>query len=94
MVALTIQPNRRIVVAGYATLGTGFSGGFALARYTDAGKVDESFGERGRVFLRFRFYAGVRALVYQRGTLLAAGDDWPVRPGSHHFAVARYLATG
>ena len=31
--------------------------------------------------------------MYQRGTLLAAGDDWRLRPGSHHFAVARYVAT-
>jgi hypothetical protein len=91
MVAPAIQPSRKIVVAGDATLGNGFSGGFA--RYKNAGKVDESFGEHGRVFSRFRYYAGIRALVYQRGTLLAAGDDWPVRPGSHHFAVARYVAT-
>ena len=48
---------------------------------------------RGEVISRFRYYAGVRALVYQRGTLLAAGDDWPVSPGSHHFALARYIAT-
>jgi uncharacterized delta-60 repeat protein len=91
MVALAIQPDGKVVTAGGATLGLGFSGGFALARYTRAGKPDQSFGQRGRVFTRFRFYAGVRALVYQRGTLLAAGDDWPVRPGPHHFAVARYL---
>lgn len=64
MVALAIQPSRKIVVAGDATLGNGFSGGFA--RYKNAGKVDESFGEHGRVFSRFRYYAGIRALVYQR----------------------------
>ena len=47
MVALAIQPSRKIVVAGDATLGNGFSGGFA--RYKNAGKVDESFGERPRL---------------------------------------------
>jgi uncharacterized delta-60 repeat protein len=50
--AILIQPDGRIVVAGFAGKSSGGSGG-ALARYNSDGSPDPSFGSSGRVIRLF-----------------------------------------
>lgn len=47
--ALSLQPDGKIVVAGYSDAGAGF----ALARYNTDGSLDTSFGSDGRVVTPF-----------------------------------------
>ena len=60
--AIAIQPDGKIVVAGFAQLGG--TGGtprvFALARYRDDGSPDTSFGNGGALFCRLLFLDGYR----------------------------------
>jgi uncharacterized delta-60 repeat protein len=44
-----VQPDGRIVAAGFAVAADGFSPGFALARYNSDGSLDPTFGVGGTV---------------------------------------------
>lgn len=99
--ALVIQPDGKIVVAGFAQLAG--SGGtprvFALARYTSDGRPDNSFGNGGSLTTSFGgTFANASAIMLQPdGKIVVAGtaDFNPRVPGSGlDFAVARYLANG
>ena len=46
--AAVLQPNGKLVVAGYIDYGSGTSYDFALARYNSNGSLDASFGVGGR----------------------------------------------
>lgn len=88
--AIVIQPDGKIVGAGYAGDSTDLNYGFALARYSANGSRDKTFGDKGKVVTRF---SGRRdeahALALDRaGRLIAAGL---VNIG---FAVARYEIDG
>ena len=88
--AVVIQPDGKIVGAGYAGDSTDLNYGFALARYSANGSRDKTFGDKGKVVTRF---SGRRdeahALALDRaGRLIAAGL---VNIG---FAVARYGIDG
>ena len=48
--SIAIERDGKIAAAG------GGAGYFALARYTSAGKLDPTFGDRGRITTRFRGY--------------------------------------
>jgi uncharacterized delta-60 repeat protein len=91
---LAIQPNRKIVAAGYAFLNGGFE--FALARYNVDGTLDASFGNSGIVTTAFGdgFFRGeaFSVAVESDGRIVAAGEG-PVG-NDFGFAVARYDATG
>jgi uncharacterized delta-60 repeat protein len=97
--ALAIQSNGDIVVAGQAgaASGNGFaSSSFALARYTNAGKLDGTFGTNGTVTTAIGQgnISFVSALVLQSdGKIVAAGNFGPPASQSYvnNFAVARYL---
>ncbi len=91
--ALVLQPDGKLVAAGYSYEG-GKSIQFALARYLPDGALDPSFGEAGIVVTDF---AGgtdqARALVLQPdGKLVAAG--FALEGGNFQFALARYLPDG
>jgi uncharacterized delta-60 repeat protein len=99
--ALAIQPDGKIVVAGFAQLAG--SGGtprvFALARYTSDGRLDNSFGNGGSLTTSFggTFAAASAIMVQPDGKIVVAGtaDFNPRVPGSGlDFAVARYTANG
>src|SRR5262249_59946804 len=49
--AIAIDPNGKIVVAGYAAVGSGDR--FALARYNDDGSLDTSFNGTGKLTTSF-----------------------------------------
>ncbi|HEV2860937.1 MAG TPA: delta-60 repeat domain-containing protein [Pyrinomonadaceae bacterium] len=52
--ALTLQPDGRIVAAGYVNNRPGTSSDFAVARYDGRGLLDGSFGKAGRATIDFR----------------------------------------
>jgi len=99
--AIAIQPDGRIIVAGFAQLAG--SGGtprvFALARYRSDGQPDTSFGNGGALTTSFGGnFAAVSALMVQPdGKIVVAGtvDFNPDVPGSGlDFALARYNSSG
>ena len=99
--AIAIQPDGRIVVAGFAQLAG--SGGtprvFALARYRSDGQPDTTFGNGGVITTSFggNFAAASAIMVQPDGKIVVAGtvDFNPDLPGSGlDFALARYNAGG
>ena len=99
--AIAIQPDGRIIVAGFAQLAG--SGGnprvFALARYRSDGNPDTSFGNGGTLTTSFggNFAAASAVMVQPDGKIVVAGtvDFNPDVPGSGlDFALARYNANG
>jgi uncharacterized delta-60 repeat protein len=99
--AVAIQPDGRIVVAGFAQLGG--SGGtprvFALARYRNDGQPDTSFGNGGALTTSFggNFAAASALMLQPDGKIVVAGtvDFNPDLPGSGlDFALARYNSNG
>src|ERR1700752_3413310 len=99
--ALVIQPDGKIVVAGFAQLaGTGGTPRvFALARYTSDGRPDAGFRNGGSLTTSFggTFAAASAIMVQPDGKIVVAGtaDFNPRVPGSGlDFALARYLPNG
>jgi uncharacterized delta-60 repeat protein len=87
--AVAIQGNGKIIVAG-GTNEFNSGGDFALARYTQRGRLDPSFGNGGKVTTDFggvEFATGVA--IQGDGRIVAAG----YAAGGAHSAVARYLAS-
>src|SRR5215217_7921948 len=99
--AIAIQPDGRIIVAGFAQL-PGNGGNprvFALARYRSDGSPDTSFGNGGALTTSFggNFAAASAVMVQPDGKIVVAGtvDFNPDVPGSGlDFALARYNASG
>lgn len=99
--AIAIQPDGRIVVAGFAQLaGTGGTPRVvALARYRSDGQPDTTFGNGGAVTTSFggAFAAASAVMVQPDGKIVIAGtvDFNPDLPTSGlDFALARYNADG
>jgi uncharacterized delta-60 repeat protein len=99
--AVAIQPDGRIVVAGFAQLGGNGSTPrvFALARYRNDGQPDTSFGNGGALTTSFggNFAAASALMLQPDGKIVVAGtvDFNPDVPGSGlDFAVARYNSNG
>ncbi len=86
--ALRIQSDGKIVVAGNALNSAGNDSDFALVRYTRSGALDGSFGAGGKVTTDFAgILDGAFALAIQSdGKIVAAGSGGP----SFDFALARY----
>ena len=87
--AVAIQPNGRIVVAGYNTTG------FALARYRPDGHLDRSFSDNGTIDHVYGTWDPLRnifalAIVIQpNGRIVAAGDF-----DIFHIGLARFHTDG
>ena len=96
--AMLLQPDGKIVAAGYAQSSrTGFD--FVLARYNSDGTTDKSFGSLGRVttdFLGFNSDEAAYALAIQSdGKIIAAGStSSPVFRLNQVFGLARYNQDG
>ena len=90
--AVAIQPDGKIVAAGYAYIGS--NNDFALVRYNADGSLDAGFGTSGKVTTAFgtgNDYAyGVA--IQPDGKIVAAGNG--VVSGNSKFAVARYSSNG
>ena len=93
--ALVVQPDGKIVAAGFSDGGNAGDSDFALARYNPDGSLDPSFSGGG-----FRTFFGgssesAKALVIQPdGKLVAAGFSNGGGAGDFDFAVARYNPDG
>jgi len=87
--ALALQPDGRIVVAGYCYTG-GPGSDFCLARYNADGTIDTNFGSGGQVFTAITANDDpARALALQPdGKIVVAGTC------SDAFCLARYSSTG
>jgi uncharacterized delta-60 repeat protein len=87
--AVAIQENGKIVAAG-GTNELSSGGDFALARYTQHGRLDPSFGNGGKVTTDFGGIEVAHGVAIQAdGRIVAAG----YAAGGAHSAVARYLAS-
>jgi uncharacterized delta-60 repeat protein len=86
--AVVLQPNGRIVAAGWVQTGSGSQ--FALARYRADGTMDASFGDGGRTSVAVGGTSSLALDVARQpdGRLVVAG-----RAGQH-VAVARFLGNG
>src|SRR6266704_2948668 len=99
--AVALQPDGRIVVAGYALRLDGPAFDFALARYNADGSLDATFGTDGRVVTDFSAGGGIfanndgatSAALQSDGKIIVAGAS------THEltfldFAMARYNPDG
>ena len=101
--ALAIQPDGRIVAAGYASLpglpGQNGARAFGVARYLPNGALDASFDGDGRALVRSQAGSpeGDRAaavVVLPGGRIVLAGSARDVNGLGGAFAVARLTAAG
>jgi len=90
--AVAIQGDGKILVAGYAMIGTQYD--FALVRYETNGSLDTSFNGTGKVTTPMSSYDDFGQAVAIQGDekILVAGYAWD---GScNRFALARYNVNG
>lgn len=94
--AVAIQPDGKIVAAGFTRSGT--DADFALARYLPDGSLDPTFGTSGRVVTKFDVLADIiRDIAIQsNGKIVVCGSSAAslVFNTPSYFAVARYLPDG
>ncbi len=90
--ALVVQPDRKLVAAGWAADGAGFN--FALAGYLSNGAPDPGFGATGKVTTNFpgAVELAVAAALQKDRKIVVAGLAQPT--GDFDFALARYNANG
>jgi uncharacterized delta-60 repeat protein len=87
--ALTVQPDGKLVAAGFATNG---AREFALVRYNANGSLDTSFDADGKVTTAFGIGDEANALALQPdGKLVAAGLATPGPTSLRDIALARYI---
>jgi len=94
-VAVAIQPDGKIVAAGYALAGTGESD-FALVRYNPDLSLDAGFGTGGKVLTDISGTgssdSAAAVAIQPNGKIVAAGSS--NAPGSSDFALVRYNRNG
>ena len=94
--AIGVQADGRLVAAGSFNDQFGNNGGFALARYTADGALDDSFGADGRVITGFPGFTNVRGqamTLLPGGGVVVGGTALSYATGDV-FALARYTANG
>jgi uncharacterized delta-60 repeat protein len=91
---VALQPDGKIVAAGYGFSATGPQD-FAVARYDTDGSLDQSFGAGGRVLTTFapNSIDGGGALAIQRDGKILVGGRTRSGPTSD-FGLVRYLPNG
>jgi uncharacterized delta-60 repeat protein len=90
--AVAVQPDGKILVAGYTTANGGTA--LILARYNNNGSLDASFGTNGRVIVPAIQNAKAMA-IQPDGKIIAAGSTpHTVAPFGENFALARFLPNG
>jgi uncharacterized delta-60 repeat protein len=89
--ALTLQPNGKILVAGWRTFG--LSQDFAVMRFNPDGTLDLTFGSEGKVTTNFGAEEMASAMALQAdGNIVVAGSSCVLSclSGKSVFALARY----
>jgi uncharacterized delta-60 repeat protein len=89
--ALVVQPDGRIVAAGFASPQ---SPQFAIVRYKASGELDTSFGIQGKLRIAFGSFDFCNDLAVQPdGRIIAVGSAEVVYETQWAFALTRLLAT-
>jgi uncharacterized delta-60 repeat protein len=100
---VALQEDGKIVVAGYAVNNSGTDYDFACVRYNTDGKVDQSFGDGGKIMTSVgQGDVKANSLAVQDGKIIVAGSVYfgdvtvagSVYVGDSKFAVVRYDASG
>ena len=98
--SIAIQPDGKIVVAGYTTAIPNLNNfaidpaNFALARYTPTGTLDSGFGSGGIVITDFGSDdSGNSVAIQSDGKIIVAGST-ASGPNLYNFALARYTPIG
>ena len=97
--SLAIRPDGKIVVAGYAYVRSRIDSGFAIARYTAAGKLDRTFGRNGKVVTYFfgsrsEHSSALAVAIQADGKVVAVGYGSSPVDSRTRFALARYTLRG
>src|SRR6266571_3983905 len=94
--AVAVQPDGKVLAAGYVFLSAATNYDFALARYLPDGSLDPSFGTNGKVATDFHGSTDVaRAVALQPdGKIVVAGYALRLDGPAFDFALARYNADG
>ncbi|MEQ1762533.1 MAG: carboxypeptidase regulatory-like domain-containing protein [Pyrinomonadaceae bacterium] len=96
--AVAVQPDGKIISAGYAEGISGTGTDFALARYNADGSVDVSFGAGGRVTTAIgpgsNADVAYAVAIQTDGKIVAAGQADGIGGSGTDFAVVRYNADG
>ena len=96
--AVAIQPDGKIVVAGFTSNGS--NNDFALVRYHSNGSADTSFSADGKVTTDFGGFFGTEDIanavaVQPDGKIVVVGQSSQIGPAAtFSFAVARYNSDG
>jgi uncharacterized delta-60 repeat protein len=95
-VAIAIQSDGNIVAAGKAVNNATFNSDFALARYTNNGSLDITFGTGGKLTTDFfSDYDVASAIAIQSdGKIIALGEAYNNTIRNSDFALARYNTNG
>jgi len=92
-----VQPDGKILVAGYAYNGFNSDANFNVVRYNEDGTLDKTFGAKGRVTTDFNNSQDItssgQALALQPdGKIIVAGTS--ANGSDNNFAVVRYNSNG
>lgn len=88
--SVALQPDGKIVAAGQAYAGSGFTYDFAVVRLNPDGSLDSTFGDGGKVTTDFgKDDIGSKVLIQPDGKIVVIGYSINDR-----FALARYLPDG
>jgi uncharacterized delta-60 repeat protein len=95
--SVILQPDGKIVAAGFATADNGISQNFALVRYKNDGSLDTSFDGDGKVTTSFAIVGdsldiATDVVLQSDGKILVVG--WTNSQDVSNFALARYLEDG
>src|SRR6266496_4699317 len=100
---VALQKDGKIVIAGYAVNNSGTDYDFACVRYNTDGKIDQSFGDGGKIMTSVgQGDIKANSLAVQDGKIIVAGSVYfgdvtvagSVYVGDSKFAVVRYDASG
>jgi uncharacterized delta-60 repeat protein len=89
--AVTVQPDGKIVIAGWATDATG-ARQFAVSRFRPDGTMDSTFSETGTARFTFEGPSYATSVGLYKGHVIAAGSA--LIAGHSQMAVARFTANG
>jgi uncharacterized delta-60 repeat protein len=94
--SVALQPDGKIVAAGYSYTGTSNYFIIALARYNPNGSPDTAFGSGGQVLTTLVGYydAAMSVAVQPDGRIVTAGYSYNLGLFTADFAVLRYLPNG
>lgn len=92
--AVKLQPDGKIVAAGYSGVDAPDNAHFAIVRYHPDGSLDQSFGAKGVVISNFTNSEGAADIELQpNGKMLVCGNTAATTYGSN-LTVARYYPNG